>query len=194
MKGDGLISRDPAMLGTSGYARLTGDDYFTPAWVTAALLSNMRFCGAIWGPAAGRGDMVAVLRAAGYLVIASDISGPELGCSDAAEIDFLAAQSMPVGALSIVTNPLYEFAEEFIRQALRLTEPAAGAVAMLGRHEYDCAAGRRDLFAGPPFARKIVLTKRPELSESNIASPRHNFAWFIWDWRHCGSATLTYAP
>jgi hypothetical protein len=35
--------------------------------------------------------MVAVLRAAGYLVIASDIAGPELGCSDAAEIDFLAA-------------------------------------------------------------------------------------------------------
>jgi hypothetical protein len=36
---------------------------------------------------------------------------------------------------------------------------------MLGRHEYDCAAGRKDLFAGPPFARKIVLTKRPRWSE-----------------------------
>jgi hypothetical protein len=29
---------------------------------------------------------------------------------------------------------------------------------------------------------KVVLTKRPRWSTDDKASPRHNFAWFVWDW------------
>jgi hypothetical protein len=41
---------------------------------------------------------------------------------------------------------------------------------------------------------KVVLTKRPNWSEIDITSPRHNFAWYIWNWQHTGAATLRYAP
>ena len=84
---------------------------------------------------------------------------------------------------SIITNPPYKLAEAFIRKALELTEPLQGRVAMLLRNEYDCAKSRRDLFEHPAFLKKIVLTKRPRWSTEDKASPRHNFAWYIWCWK-----------
>src|SRR5262249_35766807 len=65
MKANGGLSRDPAMLGTSGYALRPNGQYFTPTWVTEALLSRVGFRGVIWEPAAGAGDMVKPLRVAG---------------------------------------------------------------------------------------------------------------------------------
>ena len=73
------------MLGTSGYARVPRDAYYTPAWVTEALLSQVSFRGAVWEPAAGGGDMSSVLRSAGYHVVETDIAWPD-------SIDFLRQQ------------------------------------------------------------------------------------------------------
>jgi hypothetical protein len=41
---------------------------------------------------------------------------------------------------------------------------------------------------------KVTLTRRPRWFAEDIASPRHNFSWFIWDWNHTGDAVLRYAP
>jgi hypothetical protein len=181
------VSADPAMLGTSGYARRERDAYYTPSWVTRALVSKIYFQGGIWEPAAGRGDLSAVLRDAGYRVIESDIAWSQ-------PVDFLLQQSLPGNVGSIVTNPPFDRIEAFIRHALELARPVDGMVAMLARNEFDCAVGRKDLFDRPPFAMKVVLTKRPRWSELNIASPRHNFSWFVWDWQHTDDAVLRYAP
>ena len=78
MKAHGGLSRDPAMLGTSGYALRPNGQYFTPTWVTEVLLSRVGFQGVIWEPAAGGGDMVKPLRVAGYRVFASELHGPDL--------------------------------------------------------------------------------------------------------------------
>ena len=96
------------------------------------------------------------------------------------------------GCVSIVTNPPYDQAEVFIRRALELTKPARGMIAMLLRNEYDCAMSRVDLFRKAPFALKLVLTKRPRWFKNDIASPRHNFAWFVWDWRQVGLPVIRY--
>jgi hypothetical protein len=199
MKSDGL-NRDPAMLGTSGFVRRRLDAYFTPAWVTEALLSKVDLPShVVWEPAAGRGDMVAVLKRAGFLVYATDIIGPDLGCIEATKRDFLEAD-IDWSADSIITNPPFDQIEPFIRKALELTRPgqhrvgSGGLVAILARHEFDCAAGRNDLFTRSPFARKVVLTKRPKWVEVHTASPRFTYAWFVWDWRHRGEPTVTYAP
>jgi len=188
------------MLGTSGYARQPLDFYATEPWVTKALLDAVKFRGMIWEPACGRGDIVRVLEATGYKVIATDIVGDDLGCQAAGRADFLAPhiiRGMPPLALSIVTNPPYEFAEAFLRRALKLTESHYGQVAMLFRNEYDCAAGRRDLFERPSFAAKLVLTRRPRWLDANAqhsASPRHAFAWYVWDHLHAGPATISWIP
>jgi hypothetical protein len=189
--------RRSSMLGESGFTRAPGDTYFTEHWVTQALLSRVQFRGTVWEPACGRGDIAEVLIDNGYKVMISDIAGETLGCSGASEADFLTHSSPGDAMFSIVTNPPYTHAEQFILKALDLTERASGMVAMLLRNEYDCAASRRDLFERESFAAKLVLTKRPRWVEGNgqqSASPRHNFAWMIWDWNHSGNARIEWLP
>lgn len=183
-------------IGEAGYERVEGDRYWTEPWVTKTLLDGVLLRGWIWECAAGRGDMADVFRGAGCRVVCSDIAGSSLGCESASELDFLTAEP-PAGwpaVLSIVTNPPYLLAEQFIRRALKLTQPEGGMVAMLLRNEYDCAARRRDLFEREPFRIKLVLTKRPRWSEQNTASPRHNFAWYVWDHQYSGSPEIGWLP
>lgn len=185
------------MLGEAGFERVEGDRYWTEAWVTKALIDRVRLRGLVWEPAAGRGDMADVLVAEGYKVMCSDIAGASLGCVGAAETDFLTCTSPGDGAFSVCTNPPYVHAEAFIVKALGLTKRASGMVAMLLRNEYDCAASRRYLFEQEPFAQKLVLTKRPKWIDDlaqHSASPRHNFAWYLWDWHHAGRATIGFLP
>jgi hypothetical protein len=191
------VAKGSAMHGESGFQRVEGDRYWTEPWVTRALLARVKFRGLIWECACGRGDMADALTAAGYEVMVSDIAGASLGCKNAAETDFLTCGSPGDATFSIVTNPPYDRAEAFIRKALDLTARASGMVAMLLRNEYDCAAGRRDLFERESFAAKLVLTKRPRWLDAlaqHSASPRHNFAWYVWDWHHSGSALIKWLP
>lgn len=182
---------DAAMLGTPAYERRALDAYWTPAWCTEALLSKVWFRGLIWEPAAGRGDICRVLDANGYDIMATDIADHGYPCG---KVDFLATGSPGDGLFSIVTNPPYAEAERFVRHAIDLTARASGMVAMLLRNEWDCAASRRDLFEREPFACKLVLTKRPRWFAEDKASPRHNFAWFVWDHRHSGPPTIGWLP
>lgn len=166
------------MLGSPRYERHENDAYDTPAWCTKALLQHWTPRGMVWDPACGAGAITDVFKALGVGVMLSDI---QPRC-DTARADFLGHGSPGDGLFSIVTNPPYNLAEEFVRHALTLTERAGGDVAMLLRNEWDCAAGRNDLFTVGPFHRKIVLTKRPRWIEGSTGSPRHNFAWFVWSW------------
>ena len=87
---------------------------------------------------------------------------------------------------TVITNPPYgKLTDPFIQRALDFTQPNKGKVVMLMRNEFDCAASRRKFFADhPAFHRKIVLLKRPRWFEykPGDAGPRHNYAWYVWDW------------
>jgi hypothetical protein len=92
----------------------------------------------------------------------------------------------------IVTNPPYSIADEFVRHALTLAQRGS-QVAMLLRNEWDCASGRNDLFReNPHFAMKIVLTRRPRWIAGSKGSPRHNYAWFVWEIGQTASPTVIY--
>lgn len=173
-----------AMHGESGYERVANDAYWTPAWCTEALLDRTLMPPRVWEPACGEGHICRVLGRRNIIYSATDLVDHGFG---RAGVDFLAlntAQELLAPAFpSIITNPPYKLAEAFIRQALRFMEPEKGRVAMLLRNEYDSAASRRDLFEHPAFLKKLVLTKRPKWSAEDKASPRHNFAWFVWCWK-----------
>lgn len=187
---DGEYMTDPSMLGPTRYDRHEHDLYETPDWCTEALLDHWMPRGTVWEPACGDGAIVRVLVNRGRKVIASDIKP---GISSASTTDFLTHNSPGDGLLSIVTNPPYRYAERFVRKALCLTERSGGDVCMLLRHEWDCAASRKDLFTEKPFAMKVVLTKRPRWIADSTGSPRHNFGWFVWSWTHNGPAELRYS-
>lgn len=173
----------------SGYLRLPGEAYDTPAWVTRCVLPHLPgrlLVTGIWEPAAGKGQMVNALLEAGYPVLGTDI---ETGS------DFLQRSGLPHQVGGIVTNPPYSLARQFIDKALGLTRACDGVVAMLLRTDYDHAHTRRDLFAmHKAFAKKVVLTRRIRWIEDSNGSPSFNHAFFIWDWTNEGKPVLAYEP
>ena len=165
----------------SGYARIAGDNYATPAWPVELLLGAERFPQPVYEPAPGDGYMVATLQTCGMRVIA--FPGEDF---------FASSRTAP----AIITNPPFDRADEFVRHALKLTEPELGKVAMLLPISFDTAKGRKDIFADhPAFARKLILTRR--IRWANIpqmaAGPSMNHAWYVWCWRHVGPPTLRWA-
>lgn len=191
------MTRAAPAIGESGYQRLDADAYRTPAWVTEALLANVEVRGPIWEPAAGEGDMAVVLARANR-VFTSDIRalGTDWDGLDWESLDWSEAarkRGHPLhGVQSIITNPPYSLADRFIERSLALAEERNGMVAMLLLHEFDTAAGRRDLFTHRAFACKLVLGRRIRwLGFEDKASPRQNHSWYVWDFRKHDLAPAT---
>lgn len=196
--------KDSSMLGESGYERIEADFYPTPPENVDCLLANILLDRVVWEPACGNGAISKRLAELGHTVISTDLHDQGYG---EAGMDFLDQIDLPtIGRYAddgpayavpkaIVTNPPYgELVEKFINKALDLMEPVRGQVAMFLRNEYDCGSRRMSLFGMPPFHKKIVVTKRPRWIEGSTGSPRHNYAWFVWDWRHIkGPASIVYS-
>ena len=174
----------------SGYARQP--EYSTPAWVTQALIPHLpKGIDTVWECAAGTGQMVSALKAAGFQVYGSDLQDG---------IDFLAAPALPEPDIdAIITNPPFELATEFIERALRMTEPNAGTVAMLLRTDFEHAKSRTHLFRdNPTFRKKVVLLRRITWFDPGPdrvgKSPSFNHSWYVFDHRHEGPPTVGFAP
>lgn len=178
--------KDPAMSGQLAYERRDDDFYATPPDNVDCLAHFIDLRGrVIWEPACGEGHISK--RIARYCdgVFSTDLIDRGYGT---APLDFLEATKLPGNAAKqatdIVTNPPFgDLAEKFIRNALDLTEPTDGMVAMFLRNEYDMASSRDPLFEGhPAYRMKICVTKRPRWIEGSKGGPRHNYAWYVWDW------------
>lgn len=169
----------------SGWERKANDFYATPRWVTEALLPHLPpIEGKVWEPAFGGGAMSDVLREAGYDVVETDKQNGD---------DFLDFKCSG-DATAIITNPPYNMAQEFIEQALKLTEPHRGCSAFLLRVDFDSAKTRQHLFArNPAWAKKIVLLKRIMWFEGE-KSPSFNHCWYLFNWAHQGPPALAYSP
>jgi hypothetical protein len=189
---------DP-MLGESGHARNDKDFYSTEEWVTRLLMARYNLRGPIWEPACGDGRMTRVL-AQRFDVVSSDLV--DRGFSDWVQLDFLRASEPPGGREvgAIVTNPPYGerglLAREFVCKALALMRPVGGQVAMFLRNEWDCAVTWRELYEIMPLALKIVCLRRPYWAERRAgdSGPRHNFAWFVWDWQATELRRMAWGP
>jgi hypothetical protein len=175
------------MLGSSKYERFDADYYPTieANWIIPILDLFAPMRGIVWEPACGEGHMAKAIADCGHNVLASDLH--DRGYGQIGQ-DFLSSLHVPTGVETIVTNPPYSgnLIERFVQHALSLTEETSGMVAMLVRNEYDSAKTRQWMFRHPAFMRKIVLTKRPRWIEGEGASPRHTYAWLVWDWSSCG--------
>lgn len=159
----------------SGYDRKEFDLYSTPEWVTHSVMPNLpRKPSKIWEPACGpESKMANVLQNYANTIRTDIIFGQ----------DFLEHKGYD-GVDTIITNPPFNLAEEFIFHTLQLL-PWDGMAAFLLRTDFDHAKRRWDLFGHCPFFYgKVVLTKRivwfePKPGEKG-KSPSFNHAWFIW--------------
>src|SRR4051794_32498916 len=90
------------------------DEYDTPAPALTAFMrvESLGPAGTkIFEPCAGKGNLAVPMRAAGYEVIASDIS--DRGCPDCAIADFFHLVRLPTGCDTLLTNPPYYCVEQF---------------------------------------------------------------------------------
>jgi hypothetical protein len=166
------------------------DLYETPTVAVEALLRVEPLPHYLWECAAGRGNIVNVLRAAGHMVLASDLvdyGDP----THFARRDFLMERKAPEGCEAIITNPPYKLAEEFVAHALDLCP----LVVMLLRLAFLESERRRGILEGRGLARVHVFRNRlPMMHRDGWDGPRASFtvayAWFVWSRGHRHPAML----
>ena len=164
------------------------DRYYTPQWVTEALLDHVGVSGNVLEPCAGTGGVADVLERHGLNVVRCDI---DRGASPKNVIkDFLNADSrvqihIPPPAW-VITNPPYATpdgrkASDFVRRAINI----APRVAMLLRLSWLEPCGDRiDIFTEAPPSRLVILPRisfkgpggRGKSKTDSVTS-----AWVVWD-------------
>lgn len=168
--------RDPHKYGQTKYEY--SDEYYTPPWCVEALMRHLHPEGYIIDPCVcDDPDSWGVrnkLRALGHEAYALKCNVLEMKKTDAG---------------MVVTNPPYSIAENVVRHILKWDR----ASCFLLRNEWDCAGSRKDLMDN--LSMKVVLTKRPRWIGGSTGSPRHNFAWYVFNYRRgipCGGTRIIY--
>jgi len=175
--------------GSKPEGRPDTDFYRTPEIATEKLLEKESFTGVIWEPACGDGAISKVLIEKGYNVLSSDLYNHGYGVPN---IDFTNVSNV-YDWKSIITNPPYNLAREFIDKGLELTKHNDGKLALLLRLSFLEGQKRKALFETSPLKRVYVFSKRITFSrpgETRELSGMMAYAWFVWDWTHTDEPVL----
>ncbi len=170
------------------------DLYQSPPEAVRALLKAENVPLRVWEPACGPGSIVRVLRESGRNVLATDLVDYASPDQDASGVDFLIpgiAESYITEYRSIVTNPPFKNAHEFVERALHFSP----YVAMLLRLGFLESEKRRSILEGGKLSRVLVFRNRlPMMHREGWTGPKASsatpFAWFIWDRSHKGPTEL----
>ena len=159
---------------SSQHGRNAADFYATPPECTIALLENYQrlFEGSrIWEPACGDGAISKVLEGHRLDVISTDLHDRGYGKGG---MNFLTADC---NCGSIITNPPFSLAADFIERAATKQVPFA----MLVKSTYWQAAKRYDLFQRTKPLAIIAMSWRPAMSPERGKSGTMDFIWTVWD-------------
>ncbi len=168
-----------------------GDDlYQTPVEAVAALAECEDLPANIWECACGPGAIVAELRARGHAVYATNLV--DYGCPDSfARRDFLLEDKAPEGFDTILTNPPYGLANNFVARSRALVSKTI----MLMPLRFLASVRRTDILEAGDLARVHVFRERlPRMHREGWAGKKTgsqiDFAWFVWDRHHQGPTTI----
>ena len=165
------------------------DRYYTPQWVTEALLEHVHVTGFVLEPCAGMGGIADVLERRGRPVIRCDIdptASVENRVHDFLSDPYVGGFKMKYAAPSwIITNPPYvtpdkRKASDFVRRALGI----APRVAMLLRLSWlEPCADRADIFKDTPPSRLIILPRIAFKGPGGKGNRTDSVtsAWIVWD-------------
>lgn len=184
--------------------RVENDYYATPFNATEALLNALNESGetlssdTILEPSAGEGHIVKVLKDFYPYneIVANDIAyrGSRLGIDVNGGIDFLNYEPHRKFD-TIITNPPFALAQEFIEKALTLTNRRVIMFAKIQLLEGD---KRRKMFDNSPLKYVYVFSKRVNPLRNGEATDENGkpwastmcFAWFVWDLEYEGEPII----
>lgn len=164
------------------------DWYTEPRWTVDLLLGAETFTGPVLDPACGSGTIVEACRTRGLEAYGSDVANRPFGEGG---VDFLLLDAGRANRIdgpiaSIICNPPYGLAEQFIRRALTV---ATDKVAMLLQSKFPYSQRRFALFAEHPPATIYFLSTRPSMPPGDklIAGTveakggKLDYLWMVWD-------------
>jgi hypothetical protein len=167
-----------------------GDDFYpTPKIAIDKLLEVEQLKGSVADVSCGGGTITMTLRAAGYVVHASDLH--DRGCPNSRSgVDFLRLKRLPPDVKTICINPPFMRAAEFVRHGLQLV-PTTIVLARLAFLESE---GRSDILEGPlsrvhAFRKRLRGMHRHDWSGPKV-SPSMAFCWCVFEGDHTGPALL----
>lgn len=163
------------------------DWYVEERFASRALFSVEGFCGPVWDPACGLGNIIQEAEFAGHETIATDIKKRVNLRNWMREFDFLKMDDAL--APNIVTNPPFFRAkgtEAFARKALSL---ATHKLAIFASLPFLASQRRANgLYAEFPPARVWVLAERPSCPPGEMICAGHkpkggteDWCWLVWD-------------
>lgn len=164
--------------------REANDWYVEPEWAVLGLLDVQRFSGLVWDPACGRGTIPRTFAAHGHPVAGTDLVGRGFGAGDNDFLKFT-PDTADDYADNIVSNPPFNLAEPFLRQALKL---ARHKVAFLLRLSWLEGQSRAWVFKDTPLAAIHPFAARVSMPPGNsTVKPKGGavaFMWAVWDKSH----------
>ena len=164
-----------------GAERRIDDAYMTPPWCVRRLLEVWRpRPGLKVEPAAGAGSIVRAIGGDDWLTY--DVQPVPAGAAQLpgahTTVDFLefAAHHCDTNVFSVITNPPYSLAEEFIRACSEAYPDAE--LAFLLRLGFLASARRLGLWRDVGTPSVYVLPNRPSFTGKGTDSA--DYAWFVW--------------
>ena len=172
-----------------GRGREVDDFYGTPKDVTKVLLLGPARDWAedcVWEPCAGEGAMVDVLAKKYKTVVSSDVNPRR---PDITKQDFFYIRNLnEINTTTIITNPPFIYAEEFIRHSF---DVGITRMALVLKATFWHAKNRRPLWNKHRPSMICPLTWRPDFK--GLKHPVMEVMWCIWD-TPCTSTQAAYVP
>ena len=168
-----------------GTKRAEADFYPTPIPVIHKFLEQYKIKeGAILEPCAGNGNFIRAIREKGYTnsIIANELRVEEIdnlkevGANKVYTYDFL-KDTVPEDVQTIITNPPYSLAEEFVRNCKEKYPNAE--IIMLLRLAFLESKKRFDFWKQYPVSDLYILSQRPSFTGKGTDATA--YAWFVWN-------------
>ncbi|NHN93907.1 hypothetical protein GVI59_18640 [Acetobacter sicerae] len=168
----------------SGYERNDDDWYQEPEWVTDALLAVERpFVGRVMDPCCGAGNIVRRLWHNDLFASGTDIVERAVWVEEIS-FDRALKRGKPT---SVISNPPYDQAQDFIETALKFTQDR---VCVLLRLAFLEGMRRYEWFQSAPLARVWVFSRRVSMPPGGKEIPAKSgsiaYAWFVFEKGHRG--------
>lgn len=167
-----------------GSKRIEADFYSTPINTINKFLESYRLKdGIILEPCAGDGNFIKAIRGFGYTnyIIANEIRHEEINglnqLSDKVYIEDFLENKINEYPRTIITNPPYSLAEQFIRKCK--DQFPKSEVIMLLRLAFLESKKRYDFWQQYPVNKLYILSQRPSFTGKGTDATA--YAWFVWD-------------
>ena len=173
------------------------DYYATPREVTQALLDREKFYPIIWEPACGEGAITNVLCENGYNVLSSDIVHRPSSPKDMIVFDFLSDEEPQVRRCDIVTNPPYEYAQQFVEHAMSRLQDGQ-KLAMFLKLTFLEGKKRYDMFQKYPpkhlyvFSDRVQCAKNGDFEHTRTFGGAVAYGWYVWEKGFTGATQISW--